>query len=570
MATKKKTTTSKQLVVNKDGSVSVGTVSFNSKGQVTKTSGGGSSSTKITQDSNLTRDQIAERAVQTTNNLYGGDPNAQAYGEQFKPGSGGFAAPATNDAYAGLDVDPNYIQNIPPPIVPPEEPPVVPEVPQLEQQLQEGMASFDQTLNQIYANRPDLQELYNPDGSAKNVNDPRIAGLPTLRDWGQQYGSQEYPELGQALAAIAETPPAPLEGEVVPELGDPLVGPQDEVGQVASVYDQVYDRIGISSLKEQIEKFNKQLLDLRNEKTDKASDINNNPWYTEGKRVGELRRLDEKYEQREANLLGYLQLAEGLLNTGLNQANAMISDVMQLQSQNRKYEQDVVDGRYKLANGMPFYKYPGSALVYSTETGQGLSYDQYIALGGDPGFNNIYEIQPPGREAEATLVMDLAKKYPDAGILPSDSLAVAQEKQKNSAIYRKAILVKGNASTSRGPGSTPSPTTPSSGDPNFVGPVKPGSTPKSSGFTVTAVPKTASANNIRNWLASNWHRLASQQSYYDVWGKAADALRAAGIDPNQYDKTFWDVFRPGEYSTYNQKGTSTSSPTKSSSSFDNL
>jgi hypothetical protein len=93
---------------------------------------------------------------------------------------------------------------------------------------------------------------------------------------------------------------------------------------------------------------------------------------------------------------------------------------------------------------MPFYKYPGSSLVYSTATGTGLSYEQYIALGGDPNWGNIYEITPKSLQDERTLVMDMARQYDDAGILPSDSLAVAQSKQLMSPTYQKSLLIKGN------------------------------------------------------------------------------------------------------------------------------
>lgn len=57
---------------------------------------------KAEKSQDMSREGVAKRAVQTTNRLYGGDPNIRAYGEKFTPGSGGYAAPATNDNYASV------------------------------------------------------------------------------------------------------------------------------------------------------------------------------------------------------------------------------------------------------------------------------------------------------------------------------------------------------------------------------------------------------------------------------------------------------------------------------------
>lgn len=53
----------------------------------------------------------------------------------------------------------------------------------------------DQALGDIYASRSDLQELYGSDGRAINPEDPRVAGIPTILDWVQKFGQNEYPVL---------------------------------------------------------------------------------------------------------------------------------------------------------------------------------------------------------------------------------------------------------------------------------------------------------------------------------------------------------------------------------------
>lgn len=85
---------------------------------------------------------------------------------------------------------------------------------QTNQTMQSGglqFPSFDEALLMEYKNRPDLQALYNPDGTAKNPNDPRIGGIPTLQEWANKYGVNESQLLKTALANPAgrNTPSLP-------------------------------------------------------------------------------------------------------------------------------------------------------------------------------------------------------------------------------------------------------------------------------------------------------------------------------------------------------------------------
>lgn len=55
-------------------------------------------------------------------------------------------------------------------------------------------------LQAIYSKRPDLQALYNPDGTAK---DPaKSAGMPTLQDWAEKYGTKEEISLDPAYSSL--------------------------------------------------------------------------------------------------------------------------------------------------------------------------------------------------------------------------------------------------------------------------------------------------------------------------------------------------------------------------------
>jgi len=191
--------------------------------------------------------------------------------------------------------------------------------------------------------------------------------------------------------------------------------------------------------------------------------------------------------------------------------------------------------------------------IFNTQTGDGFKTpEEFFKAAGVKSFEEAYargmitDIDYE-RIAEKGMIKDWINKYPDANISYTDSLEVARKKVVGSYTYQKTIKSTGRSGSGGG---------------SSRGVTNGGST-SSGNISISPVPKTASENNIRNWLASNWHKLASKSAYYDVWGVAADALRAAGIDPAKYDKTFWDVFRPSEYEANHPKETKKSATTTS-------
>jgi hypothetical protein len=337
-------------------------------------------------------------------------------------------------------------------------------------QTQGASQPANDPLMQVYSQRQDLQALYNPDGSAKNPNDPRIAGIPTLKDWASQYGVNEEPLLksGGTQSTQPETVDSAVEqkenySKVLSKYGLSAEGEiSDPVQYVKDIYSKVYSSLGVSSAKDQYDSYNKQLLDLRNKKTDEVSEINGNPWYTEGKRVGEVRKLDEKYAQKEANLIAFMTLANTMYENGIQQSQFVASNALSFVQDQQNFrqqlalsdinfqqnlqinaierEQKMADARFALAEGMPFYKYEGNDTVYSTETGKPIpSEEEYKKLGGI-GFTDVHEIKTANTVALQTQVLGLMQTYTDAGIRPSDTLDVAEGKvRNNSRIYAEQV-----------------------------------------------------------------------------------------------------------------------------------
>ena len=110
----------------------------------------------------------------------------------------------------------------------------------------------------------------------------------------------------------------------------------------SDTYKQVYESLGLGDIKAEYDDFSKQYADLQDEKGDKISEINNNPWYSEGVRVSKLRQLDEKYEMRESNLLGRIKMAESMYDNGRQDAQFVTSGIMDQYNKSQSLNQDII------------------------------------------------------------------------------------------------------------------------------------------------------------------------------------------------------------------------------------
>ena len=108
---------------------------------------------------------------------------------------------------------------------------------------------------------------------------------------------------------------------------------------------------------------------------------------------------------------------------------------------------------------------------------------------------------------ERSLTTNLAEKYWDAGISPSDNYAAAVAKAKTSKIYNKSITIGDGSGT--GPGKKGYPTT----------------------------------GEVKDWLLEAKRKNPSM-SYYDLWGQLADKLKETGVNPGDFDEQFWTVLHP--------------------------
>ena len=92
------------------------------------------------------------------------------------------------------------------------------------------------------------------------------------------------------------------------------------VTSYADTYKQLLGTMGISDIKSEFEKTQQKFTDLQLELNDKISEINDDPWLTEGVRVGRINSLKSKYEGRLQILTDQQKLYQSMYEQGVQEA----------------------------------------------------------------------------------------------------------------------------------------------------------------------------------------------------------------------------------------------------------
>jgi peptidoglycan hydrolase-like protein with peptidoglycan-binding domain len=161
----------------------------------------------------------------------------------------------------------------------------------------------------------------NPGGSVLGATSAAQAGLNTG---------------GGATADPNDPAAAPVKSEfqqgidaVLKEFGiTPPAAAQSPQSSFSDTYQQVYENLGLQDIKDQYNDFTKQYGDLMDKKNEKISEINNDPWLTEGVRQLRLKKLDTDYELRESNILDKIKLTETMYDNGRQDAQYVTSGIM--------------------------------------------------------------------------------------------------------------------------------------------------------------------------------------------------------------------------------------------------
>lgn len=313
----------------------------------------------------------------------------------------------------------------------------------------------------FYKPDPNNQTVYNAQGQALDYATYIAQGgkpdFSNVTNGPVPVASANPGSAGNPAGSGTSTPGAA--GITTPPVAAPVQTPKD----FQQLYADAYAALGLANVKTQFENYNKQLLDLNNEKADKIVVIKNNPWYSEGVKNQELNNLDEKYQLRISNLQGFLTLSNALYQEGLQQAQFLTTgqynqqqDQLAQKNLEIKSAQEKQAAIQKIANdnelNTPFILDAGT--VYRVSDGKGYSNPtEFYKDAGITSFQEAVDKKILGAvdgniKAAHAQVLDLMGKYGDAGILPTDTLAQATAKLSRSQIYLKDTKISGTGSGS--------------------------------------------------------------------------------------------------------------------------
>ncbi len=366
---------------------------------------------------------------------------------------------------------------------------------------QQVQPSFQQVLQQVYATRPDLQAVYNPDGSAKNISDSRVAGIPTLEDWARTFGINESPVIKSALQQKQQGGSGAPSGTTGTNTGTPGAqaggtgAPQPSgISSYVEEYKQVMEALGLVDLKTSIKETQKKYETLQNELNDKKSDINSNPWYTEGVRTMELRKLDEKYEGKMQILTGMLDIYNSEYQQALGTADQIVDNIQADKQQAKETASKAFEANQNIVLdygvSQPFYTIDGTTMIRSSDGKAYSSYEDWVADGGGP---NTYQMV--------------------GGLMTLKDQANFEEKA-TAAATKRSTTSKTKSVTQATATKYQMPSTVTQEDFNYVRDLI-----------------LANKNNEGNW--------------YDTWGEIADYVRnELELDPSDFDGLFWENLHP--------------------------
>lgn len=160
--------------------------------------------------------------------------------------------------------------------------------------------------------------------------------------------------------------------------------------------------------------------------------------------------LKEKdYNASKESLLNAL----GLVSQAIDFSHTNLSDLYQRKQQDQVLEQQAQQFAIDNAIDQPYYQVGNNIYDTATRTlkfinnggtivsADGKAYstpDQFFKDSGIKSFDQIYHLNST-TVADKNAVLDLRQKYPDAGILPTDSFTVASSKLDNSRIYQDSV-----------------------------------------------------------------------------------------------------------------------------------
>ena len=202
-------------------------------------------------------------------------------------------------------------------------------------------------------------------------------------------------------------------------------GQGQEPSTFIGIYKDIIKTLGLTDIKAEFKKVVEEQSKLQNELNDEISDINDNPWLSEGVRVKQIESMKEKYETKLAILTNKQQIYDSLYKEGVQQAQFLATgeynaqaDAAALAEKRLEAQRDLIkidpnrfvesqDGIYDVQE-QKWLVNP----VIKTGTGGGntpSSYDEFVLGQSNPDYAAYLGERKPATAAQQTVATYAAR-----------------------------------------------------------------------------------------------------------------------------------------------------------------
>lgn len=233
------------------------------------------------------------------------------------------------------------------------------------------------------------------------------------------------------------------------------------------VYNNISKSLGLDKVKREMDDTLEKIGALDQELADKVADVNENPWLSEGVRVSQIRKLEERYDLKRAPYASNLTTLENLWNDGREEARYVATQSLNQYNTEREFQLDQIQEMQDMAERqfeaeLKLYEAQNAAPKYAAGA---IGEYQFAVQNGYTGSFTQYQNEDANRKARATgsgsgltpyqenqTFIGLTNKYQadpivNAGVKGQTAVAIADQviaNPQNAANQLKALytLVK--------------------------------------------------------------------------------------------------------------------------------
>lgn len=271
---------------------------------------------------------------------------------------------------------------------------------------------------------------------------PTQPGAPVGTQGGLQQGTPTgtQPGVGGAQGGQRGTMPGvgtpTLDSLKFQEYNDPYAG-LDPVAKQVKIYQDAYNGLGLSTIKQQYESYLKQEADLNKELQDRVLGINNNPWLSEGIRVKQIEKMQDSYRTRLDTLSHLMQLSDSLYKQGLSQVDGIVNGVQADLASTAASVQKINDAITNIKKDNSVQSVGGRELLINNVTGEVVADLGPSSPSSSTGGQYTLSPGQTRYDASGNIIASVPKST-------TTSTATSQKEDINSAVSQLQQIVKQN------------------------------------------------------------------------------------------------------------------------------